>query len=266
MKDVRTTAKELADHLRAAIQGGEYAPGQELPSTPALARDHGLSQTQVRRAIDTLRAEGLVDASRGKRTTVRKPVPRIRRHATERYTIEKLNVHRPAYERARYGSVEADVGASIGATPFEALIDKVPASPDIARVFGVPTETPLLRRRYRSGHPPMSTGASYLIWSQVEGHAELTDPAREPWPGGAQHQLWDVLGIELDRIVDEVTCRLPRPDEVNELDLPSGTAVFVIRKISISTEDDVVEVAEIILGGHRTELVYTIALPRWEQT
>jgi DNA-binding GntR family transcriptional regulator len=65
--------RQLADQLRGRILGGELQPGQALPSEERLRQETGLSRNTIRRAILTLRAEGLllVDPPRG--TFVRQP-------------------------------------------------------------------------------------------------------------------------------------------------------------------------------------------------
>jgi GntR family transcriptional regulator len=77
------------------------------------------------------------------------------------------------------------------------------------------------------------------------------------------HQLRTV-GIEVARIIDEVTGRPPSPDEARALQLHDvGTAVLEIRKTSIDTTGRVVEIATAVLAGDRTELVYTTDLDPW---
>jgi GntR family transcriptional regulator len=58
----RPAWKTLADELRERIRSGALKPGEKLVSEERLQRDSGLSRTSIRRAIDQLRAEGLVTA------------------------------------------------------------------------------------------------------------------------------------------------------------------------------------------------------------
>jgi GntR family transcriptional regulator len=90
----------------------------------------------------------------------------------------------------------------------------------------------------------------------------LLDAANEPWPGGTQHQLHSI-GIELDRIIDHISARPPGPDEIEALDLPAGVPVFLLRKVSVDTNDCVVEVSDVVLPADRTEFAYTTKLSRW---
>lgn len=55
----------LADHIRARIESGEWAPGEKLPSTAQLKQEHGVSQTVVRQAILVLQTQGFVEGVHG---------------------------------------------------------------------------------------------------------------------------------------------------------------------------------------------------------
>ncbi|MER7332057.1 MULTISPECIES: winged helix-turn-helix domain-containing protein [unclassified Micromonospora] len=56
---------QLADHIRARIESGEWAPGDKLPSTAQLKEEHRVSQTVVRQAILVLQTQGLVEGVHG---------------------------------------------------------------------------------------------------------------------------------------------------------------------------------------------------------
>jgi GntR family transcriptional regulator len=66
---------QVADQLRAAIRGGQYAPGSQLPSYEALMRKYDVSITVIRSAVRELKAEGLVYTHQGKGAFVRDPLP-----------------------------------------------------------------------------------------------------------------------------------------------------------------------------------------------
>ncbi|MFJ8202228.1 MULTISPECIES: UTRA domain-containing protein [Micromonospora] len=73
------------------------------------------------------------------------------------------------------------------------------------------------------------------------------------------------VGIEVDRIIDEITARPPSHEEAEVLKLPPGVSVLILRKISVDTSDTVVEVSNVVLPGDRTEFVYTTKLARWSE-
>jgi GntR family transcriptional regulator len=256
----------LADELRQRIIDHEFLPGSALPSTSDLARSASVSQTTVMQALRLLRAEGLIDMQHGRGTFVRLSPPKILRRASHRYPIEKLNAKRTEYERRTAEMASGDFGRPSSTIGFTVEFDQIEAPPDLAETFGVATATSLLRRRYIWSDPP--TGAqltittSYLLHAVAATNPDLLRADLEPWPGGTQHQL-STIGIEVAQIVDRITARLPQFQERQLLQLAEGTAVVIIRKISIDTDGNVVEVSDIVLPADRTELEYVIDLPRW---
>jgi DNA-binding GntR family transcriptional regulator len=66
---------QVADQLRAAIRGGQFAPGSQLPSYEALMKKYDVSITVVRSAVRELKTERLVYTHQGKGAFVRDPLP-----------------------------------------------------------------------------------------------------------------------------------------------------------------------------------------------
>lgn len=62
--------QQLAAILRGQIESGERKPGSQLPSALALAGEYQVSVPTVRKAIDALKAEGLVTGVAGYGTFV----------------------------------------------------------------------------------------------------------------------------------------------------------------------------------------------------
>jgi DNA-binding GntR family transcriptional regulator len=71
----RPAYAQVADQLRAAIRGGQYPPGSQLPSYEALMRAYDVSITVIRSAVRELKTEGLVHTHQGKGAFVRDPLP-----------------------------------------------------------------------------------------------------------------------------------------------------------------------------------------------
>jgi GntR family transcriptional regulator len=56
----------VADDIRTRIRSGEYEIGQPIPSTAKLMEMHQVSSTVVRRAVEQLRADGILVGHSGK--------------------------------------------------------------------------------------------------------------------------------------------------------------------------------------------------------
>jgi DNA-binding FadR family transcriptional regulator len=71
----KSLADQVADQLRVQIEGGDYAPGDKLPTEPVLVEKFGFSRTVVREAIAALRADGLLESRQGSGVFVLGPKP-----------------------------------------------------------------------------------------------------------------------------------------------------------------------------------------------
>ena len=68
-----TLHRELVEPLLRRIQSGELTPGRQLPTEAQLMREHGVSRTTARRALDELAERGLVRREAGRGTFVATP-------------------------------------------------------------------------------------------------------------------------------------------------------------------------------------------------
>ncbi|MFP5322089.1 MAG: GntR family transcriptional regulator [Acidimicrobiia bacterium] len=76
----------IAGDLRAKVAGGELVAGSVLPSEADLAGSYGVSRVTVRKALEVLRGEGLIDARQGFGWFV--PADRVRQTVGDLTTIE----------------------------------------------------------------------------------------------------------------------------------------------------------------------------------
>src|SRR5918992_5003755 len=90
--DARPLQVRIADDIRAKIESGELAPGQQLPTYDELANTFLCSLAVVRKAVDLLKQQGLVITAQGKGTYVRER-PRTRRHGMDRYSRSRWSGH-----------------------------------------------------------------------------------------------------------------------------------------------------------------------------
>lgn len=57
--------QEIAEAIRADVASAVFSAGQLLPSEAALSETHGASRVTIRKALEQLRGEGLVDSRQG---------------------------------------------------------------------------------------------------------------------------------------------------------------------------------------------------------
>jgi GntR family transcriptional regulator len=249
----------VADELRQQILSGRYAPGARLPTMEELRRAYGVSEIVIRHAVSLLRLEGLVETRRGGGTIVRTR-PQVRRRAMERYTVDA----RQAAERGTGPGQATEPRTSfpedhpIEWPDYQLTTDysEVPADEELAALFGIEPEAPLLRRHfvfYARGEPEQIS-VNYLPLDLVAG-TPVADPAREPWPGGTVAQL-AFLGHPVSRVEESVSARMPSEPEAQTLRVAQGVPVFAILRRLISG-DAVLEVCHhIVIPADRVVLEY----------
>lgn len=77
MATVAQKYETITADLRAAILEGRLGPGEVLPSSSELCAEYGTTRMTVRRALERLHAEGLIDVRQGAKARVR-PAPPVR--------------------------------------------------------------------------------------------------------------------------------------------------------------------------------------------
>lgn len=110
---------KVRDYVAQAITRGEWSAGDAIPTETQLAKMHEVSVGTVRKAVDILVSEGLVDRMHGKGTFVRRsgfatPLFRFFGHVSQNGTI--LVPHGRIVERRRM-SPPPEVRAALGLSP-----------------------------------------------------------------------------------------------------------------------------------------------------
>jgi GntR family transcriptional regulator len=244
----RPAYRQIADHLRAAILGGQLDAGAQLPSERALMDTYRAARGTVRQAIGALRAEGLVDIEQGRGAFVRRRPP-VQRKAYDRFARR----HRDAGKAAYLAELEEE-----GRRPDVEILEIAPgpAPAEISRLLQVPQGTQVLvrRRRYLADGQPMELATSYLPWELVQG-TKITEA--DTGPGGIYARL-EEMGHQLKRFTEDVRARMPLPEEARALQLPPGVPVFVLVRTAYDIEDTPVEVCDTVMAADRYVLSYEL--------
>ncbi len=244
--DPRPPYQQVADHLRRAIDRGEYGPGERLPSMRTLSEQFSVTPVTISRAVDALRAEGLVDARQGTGLFVRprRPVMRVASYLTAgadgSRTTWSDEVDRQGYKT----------------TQEITEIGTVPAPADVAERLNLEPGTPAIVRRrvLRVDDTPVQLSDSYYPASLAEG-TELSRPEKLR---GYTMEALERLGIQLSRFQDDIYLRMPTPSEAAKLQLGRGVPVLKLLRTTYSTDNQPVEVADQILAGDRYVLSYEV--------
>ncbi|MCD7445261.1 GntR family transcriptional regulator [Streptomyces lincolnensis] len=236
--------QRIAAELRAAIEAGEYGPGERLPGENDLMATYEVARMTARQALGVLQAEGVVEARKGAGVFVRDFRP-IRRRGIERLA------------HAGWGE-----GRSVWATDAEGrelAVDLVEvhegdAPPVIAGVLDLAdgSRVCIRRRRYTLDGKPVLLATSYLAADLVSG-TPITRP--DTGPGGIYARLAE-LGRKPVRFREEIRSRMPNADEVERLELPSGVPVVLVARTAFDAEGAAVEVNDMVLDSSAYVLEY----------
>jgi GntR family transcriptional regulator len=255
----------IADDIRIKIETGELRPDDQLPTLQELADQWRCSVTSVRGAMALLRSQGLISGGRGQPLRVRVK-PRIVVRDSARHQREKDLALASLEERRQHGEAEDDLGVPLSETDFHCEYRVMPASDELAAVFGIEPGTDLLRKQYEIKHKTGWLRLAYSIsWTPVsllEANPELLSSDCEPWAGGAMHQFRTV-GIEPAEIVDKVRAIMPTTVDVQRWGLEPGVPLLTVRRITIDADKRVVEVSDAFYPADRTLLRFTTPLTPW---
>ncbi len=250
--DERHAYQRIAATLRQEIiESGDYHPGDRLPPQRDLQARFGVASETMRRAMDQLQAEGIIVA-RGQAGTYVQERPSVRRTSTE--------FHR----RARPAAGEStspfarSVTASGGRASWDHSSARDVADGTVATRLGIETGAPVMVTRYlyRYDGTPIQTAISWEPLALTGG-----TPVELPEEGAAVGVVarFDLIGIRIDSVAEDLVARLPTAEEAKTLGLPPGVGVMQQQRTYYAGEL-AVETADIVMAGHRTVLSYRLAV------
>jgi DNA-binding GntR family transcriptional regulator len=237
--------ERVAGSIRDQILARTLDAGARLPTQGELAETYGVSRIVVRQALDLLESEGLIDRVQGGRATVRLYDPLIRRSAL--------------HYRSNPGAPFAE----------EALAtERVPRYTHQTRSDGAGLET-ASRLKIGVGDPVMRT--DYLSYADDQPLMKVTSfeplvitrgtpierPEEGPHMGAGIVDRFTAIGLRPTSVVERLHSRMPRPSEVDDLELRPGTPVLVIVRICYSG-DTPIETADLLLASDQYKLEYAL--------
>jgi GntR family transcriptional regulator len=243
----RPVYRQIADQLRNAITRGEFTPGAKLPSERVLMDRYQTSRVTVRQAIAVLGAEGLIDVEHGRGVFVRSRPP-LRRLGRERLGRRE--------REAGKGAFLSDAMAAGREASAEVEVARGVAPPEVAERLHLSQGDQVLirRRRMLADGQPVQLATSYLPLQLVEGtQIEQADTGT----GGTYARL-EELGHRLGRFQEDLSARMPLPDEARALRLGAGVPVIRVVRTAFDEQGAPVEVNEMVLAADRYELTYML--------
>jgi GntR family transcriptional regulator len=246
----RALYERIADDLRDEIASGRLRPGERLPTEGEIAEAWKTSRITAARGLKVLVHQGLIYSQR--------PLGYFVKDTKRVVYRPQQEFREPAPEVDIFRQRIADEGDGRETSQhIEVSIIPVPELVRSRLQIGS-EESVAVRRRTRSiGGNPYSIQDSYVRLSLVEGSAWMSpkDVAR-----GTNRVLAE-LGYGLVRALDEITVRMPTPEEAARLFLGPGTPVAEHLVTAYSDSGDPVQVTANILPGDRHVIIYERVKP-----
>lgn len=233
----RALHRQLADALREQIQHGPARPGEALPSEGEISDLVDVSRTTVREALEVLAIEGLIVKRPGTPSRVAMPPP-VRHMATSRYADELARLRAlDGGDHPLTSAFTEDHGVGWDAYQVEATYVEDAATAADAGRLDIAEDTPVLRRQLVKlvGGAPVQLQESVIPLDLVEG-TPVTDPKRQPWPGGTIAELHSV-GLIVTRVVEEARARTPTTAEHLLLEMSAPGPVWEVTRIFFVERD-----------------------------
>jgi len=229
MRTIRYQA--IADDLRARI--ASVGSGRLLPSESDLSAEFGVSRVTVRRALELLRDEGLVDSRQG-----------FGWYVSTEPVVQRL---------AQLVTIESQLEER-GVKPERQVLEFafVAAPPRVAEVLGCEQVLRVKRMNLADGQP----FAVVTVWCPAElgQHLSRRDVERRPF--------YELLGVALRGATQTIGADAAGVADAALLHVPAGSPVLRCERVTTDTAGRPVLLSEHVFPAHRTEFV--VELPQAE--
>lgn len=249
-KDPRSSHQRIAAELRRQITRGHLPPGSKLGSTAELMEQHGgVANTTVQKALQMLKAEGLLEGLPGRGVYVRQ-------HAQQ--PIEPIAYMKPAEPGEHYPWVsEAAKRQQVGRSR---LLDVEIVTPpqEVAEALRLEEggKAVLRKQILFLDEEPTELTRSYYPLSLVAGTALLEKKRIR----GGTPALLHSMGFPPREFVDELSSEIPTEEEVVALELPKDMPVLFAFRVVYSDDRRPIEVTLMTKAAHRYRMRYRVSV------
>ncbi len=220
---VTTRADRVAAELRERIALGDVGPSGSLDSEAALGERHGVSRVTVRRALELLRAEGLVESRRG-----------------AGWFVAGASFHQPlalgTFRHAASAVTEAGLTASRRVVDF----GFGPAPGPVSAGLDVAAGAEVLRVRSLRSVDGVPLDVAHEWVPAVTGAGVSRADAQDPG-------TWATLqreGVHIDRVRQTITAAVATDQDAALLNVASGTALLLVRRVAHDDQGTPVALAD----------------------
>ncbi|HEX2784475.1 MAG TPA: GntR family transcriptional regulator [Ilumatobacteraceae bacterium] len=221
--------QQIAQVLRGRI--ASVGAGHVLPSESDLSAEFGVSRVTVRRALETLREERLVESRQGFGWFA--SAPPLQQRLTQLDTIERQLEERGIHPQRQI------IEFAFVAAPSH-VADQLRCK-QVLRV----------KRVNRADGDPF---AVVTVWCPAElgQHLSRREVERRPF--------YELLGVSLRGATQTIGAASATAEDAALLEVPVGSPVLRCERLTTSTAGEPILLSEHIFPGHRTEFVVDLPL------
>jgi GntR family transcriptional regulator len=222
--------RTIAEQLRRRVEAGEFAAGRLLPSEAELSEAYDASRVTIRKALEELRGEGLVDSRQGFGWfAAADPL---------RQTLGRL------------GTIEEQLAAS-GVVPERRILDFgfVKAPRRAKQVLGVESVLRVRRLNLADGEP----FARVTVWVPEKLGERLSRSDVEA------SSFYELLPVPLGGAVQTIGAAGASAADASLLEVPEGSPVLRCERVTSDQTGRPVLLSEHVFPAHRTE--FAVDLP-----
>lgn len=236
--------RDVANAIRADIDERRLTEGDRLPTVRDLARRFGVPTGTVAKAVDLLRADGVIVSRHGKGLYVR-TFGRVLRSSPQRLAKSWWAEGRSIQDHDTSGRLRV----------VNVTVEETPASDGIAQVLGVPPGAAVLTRarRFAIEDRIVQTATSFIPLDVVAAAPAVGYTG--PGPGGMYARMAEA-GLGPEEFRETLLCRMPTDGEAEALSLPRGTPVIAVTRHAYTSSRRCVEVNEMVLDASAYTLEY----------
>jgi GntR family transcriptional regulator len=216
----------IADALRARVVAGEFAAGRVLPSEAELSTQYHASRVTVRRALELLRSEHLVESRQGYGWLVAAdPLPQ---------------------PLSTLGTLEAQLAASGMRSERQVVSFGFVEAPESVRaVLGGRSVLEVRRVHLADGEP----FARVTVWCPEELGGDLSRRDVE------RASFLEQLPVEIGGATQTIEAATAEMEDAALLGVPVGSPVLLVERITRSRDGQPVLMSELVFPAHRTRFV-----------
>jgi GntR family transcriptional regulator len=231
----RPLYRQVYDIMVRKVAQGVWRPGSSLPSEQNLAREMGVSQGTMRKVLDALTAENLLERRQGKGTFVAE-------NSEERTLFRYFRISRPGGKRMTPERVDetVKVRASRAAERTKLGLDRADRVVEILRTRHI-EKAPSIRE---------SIILPATLFPGIEKRSAL--------PNSLYSLYQSDYGINIVATHEELSAQLATEEDQDQLDIPKGGPILVIERLAVSLQEQKVEwrISRVRSG----DLVYAVTL------